>query len=153
MKTPYEATKDFLKEQLKRTDIPKEYRSSIASVLNGLDKDKQKSEQIWNDFIEMLKTRLSDWKEKYPVNDFKYELDASSTGHFRSVTLHLNGKRYSTWIFEVSSFLRPQHEVYFSSIDSTMDELKISSFDEILPLIEQTFNSNCFKEIIEKLNE
>ena len=149
MKTPDETTKDFLTEQLTRNNISEEYRSAIKAVLTALDKDKEKSEDIWNDFIDILNTHLPNWKSEYPVNNFEYELEVFSTGHLRSVTLNLKTERYATWVFEVTSFMRPQHEIFFSSILETMSEMKLSSFDEIIPLVEQTFGSNDFKKMAE----
>jgi len=51
MKTADETTKDFLNEQLKRTDLSEEYRSAIQTVLISLNNDKQNSEQIWKNFM------------------------------------------------------------------------------------------------------
>lgn len=153
MKTPDETTKDFLNEQLTRNNISEEYRSAIKAVLTALDKDKKKSEDVWNDFIHILNTHLPDWKSKYPVNNFEYELEIYSSGHLRTVTLNLKSERYSTWVFEVTSFMRPDPEIYFSSILKEMDEMKLSSFDEILPLVEQTFGSDDFRKAVESIQK
>jgi len=104
------------------------------------------------EFYERLYVKLLEWIKKYPVSNFKYKLEKFSSGHLRSVTL-LERNGYSTWVFEVSSFLRPQHEIHFSSIVSDMDELEVASFDEIIPLIEQTFESDDYKEMVKQLQK
>ena len=151
MKTPDETTKDFLNEQLTRTNLSEEYRCAIKTVLTELDKDKEKNEDMWNEFIHILNKHLPDWKSKYPVNNSEYELEIYSSGHLRTVTLNLKSERYATWVFEVSSFMRPEHEIYFSAILKDMDELKLSSFDDILSLVEQTFDSDDFKKMAEAI--
>jgi len=120
-------------------------------VLNELEQDKKKSEDEWNEFIDTLNKQLPNWKNNYPVPHFEYELEVYSSDHLRSVTLNLKTERYATWVFEVSSFMRPEHEIYFSAILKDMDELKLSSFDDILSLVEQTFDSDDFKKMAEAI--
>ena len=60
---------------------------------------------------------------------------------------------YRTWLFNVNIFIHSNRRIIFECIDEEMDELELSSFEELEEKIEQFLASDAFKEQVDAVKK
>lgn len=148
-----EIVRDFLHNQLNRNDVSSEDKNAFKYLLSFLDKERENSENHWTSFVNQMKSRLNEWQINHAVEGFSYEFNKLETDSLCNFTLNLNGNRYSTWIFEVVVFMRPQLEIYFSSIQDGVEDIELSSLHEVNDLVTKTLNSSDYKEMVTEIKK
>lgn len=149
MKPQWQEVNDYLTEQLKREDIGSEHRTHIEGTLAFLEHEKNKGKEDWKQFVKRIKSKLKEWKERFPVEGYVYILHENEFNGLKNLSLSLKGKTYSTWLVKVNSFQRPQNETFISTIQSHVDDISILTLNDVDTYIEKMFTSNSFKEEVE----